>query len=116
MTQPSSQADPLRALLRSTFAFYARFGVTPQVDEATAVFQEEVGEFIEAAHAGADKTHIAEEAADVFVTVISLCAAAGVEPERLIEQLYAVAAKNDAKTHATHVYFNGKITRRSLVE
>ncbi|MBN2471928.1 MAG: hypothetical protein JXN59_14490 [Anaerolineae bacterium] len=116
MNQHTDRPDPLRALIQSTFAFYDRFGVTPQVGEATAVFQEEVGEFIEAAQAGADKTHIAEEAADVFVTVISLCAAAGVTPEGIIAQLYAVAAKNDAKTHDTHVYVNGKITRRSLVE
>ena len=116
MTQPTNGSDPLRTLIRSTLEFYARFDVTPQVDEATKIFQEEVGEFIEAAQDGSDLAHIAEEAGDVIVTVIGLCQAAGVAPERIIDQLYAVAAKNDAKTHETHVYINGKITRRSLVE
>lgn len=116
MTQSDNHIDPLRTLIRSTLEFYARFGVTPQVGNATRVFQEEVGEFIEAAQDGTNKNHIAEEASDVIVTVIGLCEAAGVAPERIIDQLYAVAAKNDAKTHDTHVYVNGKITRRSLVE
>ncbi|GAB4572635.1 MAG: hypothetical protein Kow0077_12580 [Anaerolineae bacterium] len=113
---PDPATDPLRTLVRSTLAFYARFGVTPQLENATRIFEEEVREFIEAAHTGTDKTHVAEEAADVVVTVIGLCIAAGVDPDQMIDQIYAVAAKNDAKTHATHVYINGKITRRSLVE
>ena len=56
---------------------------------------------------------IAEEAADVFVTVIGLCQAVGVDGNKLIQQIHIVAAKNDAKTHATHVYVDGKIRRRS---
>ncbi|MBN2471697.1 MAG: hypothetical protein JXN59_13330 [Anaerolineae bacterium] len=112
----ANHTDPLRELVRSTFEFYDRFGVTPLVDEITRVFQEEAAELVEAASDGRDRAHIAEEAADVFVTAISLCAAAGVDVTLLIEQIYAVAAKNDAKTHDTHVYVNGKITRRSLVE
>jgi NTP pyrophosphatase (non-canonical NTP hydrolase) len=108
------QNDPLRDLIHSTLAFYARFNVQPQLDTATRVFQEEVGEFIEAAHDGDDLTHTAEEAADVIVTVIGLCAAAGVSPDKLIEQMYAVCAKNDAKTPATHeVNANGKISRKA---
>jgi NTP pyrophosphatase (non-canonical NTP hydrolase) len=108
-----TQNDPLRDLIASTLAFYERFGVTPQPDAAERVFREEVDEFIEAATDGTNPTHIAEEAADVVVTVIGLCEAVGVPPEQLIEQIYAVIAKNNAKTHDTHhVDNNGKIARR----
>ncbi len=118
---PVSQSDPLRDPLRdplgdliaSTLAFYARFGVTQQMPDAIRNFQEEVGEFVEAAQAGTDPDHTAEEAADVIVTIIGVCQAADVSPERLIAQLYAVVAKNDAKTHATHVVRDGKIRRRT---
>jgi NTP pyrophosphatase (non-canonical NTP hydrolase) len=104
--------DPLRDLIRSTLDFYARFGVKSQVADAVRNFQEEVRELIEAASAGQDKDHIAEEAADVMVTIVGVCDAAGVDAERLVAQLYAVIAKNDAKTHETHVVFDGKIRRR----
>lgn len=106
--------DPLRDLVRSTLALYERFGVEPQLDAATRVFEEEVAEFIEAARAGDNRQHTAEEAADVLVTVIGLCKAAGVPPEMLIEQIHAVIEKNDAKTHATHeINADGKIARKS---
>lgn len=104
-------SEPLRDLICSTLAFYERFGVRPQRDNAVRVFEEEVREFIEAT-SGDDKAHIAEEAADVLVTVVGLCEAVGVDSEQLIRQIYAVIAKNDAKTHETHVYHNGKIRRR----
>lgn len=104
--------DPLRDLIRATLEFYARFDVQPQVPDATRNFEEEVRELIEAAQVGLDKDHIAEEAADVFVTTIGLCEAAGVDAERLIAQIYRVIAKNDAKTHQTHVVSDGKIRRR----
>jgi NTP pyrophosphatase (non-canonical NTP hydrolase) len=104
--------DPLRDLIHSTLAFYDRFGWRPVTADAIRVFQEEVGEVIEAAQDGTNKNHIAEEAADVIVTVIGVCQAVGVDPELLIQQLYAVIDKNDAKTHETHVYTDGKIRRR----
>jgi NTP pyrophosphatase (non-canonical NTP hydrolase) len=104
--------DPLRDLIRSTLDFYARFGLEPIVDDAIGVFEEEVGEFIEAARDRTDPDHIAEEAADVIVTVIGVCDSAGIDMDRLIGQLYAVIAKNDAKTHDTHIYTDGKIRRR----
>ncbi len=108
------QSDPLRDLIRSTLAFYKRFGVTPQLEASTLVFQEEVDELIEAAHDDHNVDHIAEEAADVIVTVIGLCEAAGVPQEKLVEQIYAVIAKNDAKSHDTHnVNAAGKIARRT---
>lgn len=104
--------DPLRDLMRSTQAFYDRFGWQPVTPDAIKVFEEEVREVTEAAQDGTDKNHIAEEAADVIVTLIGVCQASGVEPEQLIQQLYAVIAKNDAKNHDTHVYTDGKIRRR----
>jgi NTP pyrophosphatase (non-canonical NTP hydrolase) len=104
--------DALRDLAHSTRAFYERFAVQPQLDECITVFQEEAGELIEAARAGINQDHIAEEAADVFVTAIGLCYASGVDLEKLVAQVYAVIAKNDAKTHETHVYTDGKIRRR----
>lgn len=109
--------DPLRDLIDSTLAFYQRFDVQPQLEAATLVFEEEVDEFIEAAHDNTSRIHIAEEAADVIVTVIGLCEAAGVTGDELVEQIYAVIAKNDAKTHDTHeINTNGKIARRKSVQ
>ena len=107
--------DSLRDLARSTREFYERFGVKPQLDDCIQNFQEEVRELIEAAHEGSDADHVAEECADVFVTAIGVCFARGIDIERLVDQVYAVIAKNDAKTHETHIYHNGKIRRRSTV-
>jgi NTP pyrophosphatase (non-canonical NTP hydrolase) len=104
--------DALRDLAQSTADFYARFGVTPQLEDCIKNFQEEVRELIEAARDGSDPAHTAEESADVFVTAIGVCFAAGLDVDRLVEQVYAVIAKNDAKTHETHVHLDGKIRRR----
>lgn len=104
--------DSLRDLTGSTLAFYERFGVELSVPDTIRVFQEEVDELIEAAELGVDRDHIAEEAADVFVTAIGVCAASGVDIEKLVEQVYRVIAKNDAKTHDTHIFLDGKIRRR----
>lgn len=103
--------DALRDLAQSTSDFYARFDVQPQLENCVQNFQEEVRELIEAACED-DLDHTAEEAADVFVTAIGVCFASGVDVDRLIEQVYAVIAKNDAKTHETHVFHAGKIRRR----
>ncbi len=106
--------DTLQELIRSTIEFYARFGVQPQLENAKSVFQEEVQELIDAAEAGTDPAHIAEEAADVMVTAIGICLSRGVDPAALIEQVHKVVAKNDRKTHTTHaVNEQGKIARRT---
>lgn len=107
--------DSLRDLAQSTADFYARFGVQPQLDNCITNFQEEVRELIEAARAGSNLDHIAEESADVFVTAIGVCFASGLDVARMVEQVYAVIAKNDAKTHETHVFHDGKIRRRSSI-
>lgn len=113
---PHHTTDPLRALARSSVDLLRRFGVATSADGPLeghiAVFQEEVGELIEAARCRTDKDHIAEEAADVIVTVINLCHAAGVDIDRIVDQVQVVIAKNDAKSHATHIYQDGKIRRR----
>ena len=44
----------------------------------------------------------------MFVTAIGVCFASGIDVERLVEQVYAVIAKNDAKTHETHVVHTAK--------
>ena len=105
-------SDALQDLAHSTLAFFSRFEVEPEVGPCIQNFKEEVDELVEAAVAGTDRDHIAEEAADVFVTAIGLCYASGIDLDRLIEQVYAVIAKNDAKTHETHIYRDGKIRRR----
>lgn len=106
-------SDTLQDLIRSTQALYERFGQTFHLAAQLPIFEEEVRELIEAATAGEDTQHIAEEAGDVFVTAIGLALATGVSAEQLITQAQAVIAKNDAKTHATHhVNENGKIARR----
>lgn len=104
--------DPLRDLAQSTYDFFARFGVTPELSGCIKNFDEEVKELIESAEVGTDKNHIAEEAADVMVTAIGVCFASGVDIEKIVEQVYAVISKNDAKTHETHVFSDGKIRRR----
>lgn len=105
--------DPLRDLAQSTHDFFVRFGVTPELTGCIKNFEEEVKELIESAQIGTDKSHIAEEAADVMVTAIGVCFASGVDVEKIVEQVYAVVAKNDAKTHDTHVFSDGKIRRRT---
>lgn len=109
MSQPT---DPLRHLAASTQNFYDRFGVTPQVNDAITNLNEEVYELVQAALEGTDKRHTAEECADVIVTALGVCLAAGLTVDDVVEQMYAVAAKNDAKTQETHVYKDGKIRRR----
>jgi NTP pyrophosphatase (non-canonical NTP hydrolase) len=105
----TTKTDPLRDLAISTYAFYRRFHVTPQPQFESQNFLEEVNELLEAVASGQDRDHIAEEAADVIVTTIGLCASMGVEIDELVEQIYKVIEKNDAKTLETHKNLDGKI-------
>lgn len=105
--------DTLQELIRSTMDLYERFDREFNLAAQLPIFEEEVRELIEAAQAGENAGHIAEEAGDVFVTAIGLALASGVRREQLIEQVQAVIRKNDAKTHTTHhVNAAGKIARR----
>lgn len=110
----TTKTDPLRDLARSTYAFYSRFNVTPQPQSGSQNFLEEVNELLEAVVSEQDREHIAEEAADVIVTTIGICASVGVGIEELVKQIYKVIDKNDAKTLETHINLDGKIRRRSL--
>ena len=105
--------DPLRDLARSTYEFYNRFDVIPQLQSASQNLLEEVNELLDASAGEQDRAHIAEEAADVIVTTIGVCASVGVGINELVEQIYQVIEKNDAKTIETHVYLDGKIRRKS---
>ncbi len=113
MMRDHNTGDALRDLAQSTADFYARFGVVPERENAIMNFEEEVRELIEAARTGSNLDHIAEESADVLVTALGVCFASGIDVNRIIQQVYAVIAKNDAKTHETHVVHTGKIRRRS---
>lgn len=106
------RSDPLRDLIQGTLDFYARFDAPRDGDSAIMNFEEEARELVEAAQAGVDRDHIAEEAADVIVTAVGVCWASGVDLERMIEQVYAVIDKNAAKTHETHHLLDGKIRRK----
>jgi NTP pyrophosphatase (non-canonical NTP hydrolase) len=108
----STTPDPLRDLARSTYDFFRRFEVTPQPQAAAQNFLEETNELLEAAASGTNRIHLAEEAADVMVTIIGMCASAGVGIDELVEQIYLVIKKNDAKTLETHVHLDGKIRRK----
>jgi NTP pyrophosphatase (non-canonical NTP hydrolase) len=113
MTDASRSGDVLRDLIASTLDLYRRFDVVPNLEVSTLVFQEEVDELLEAAHNGHDLDHVAEEAADVFVTAIGICVATGVDVDQLVDRTRAVIRKNDAKTHDTHhINEHGKIARR----
>jgi NTP pyrophosphatase (non-canonical NTP hydrolase) len=104
--------DALRDLAASTLAFYKRFGAKPEIESSIRNLREEVYELIEAAQSGDDKAHIGEEAADVLVTTLGVCFAAGLDIEQIIKQVYVVIQKNNAKTEETHELANGKIRRR----
>jgi NTP pyrophosphatase (non-canonical NTP hydrolase) len=105
--------DIVRRLAVSTQAFYNRFDVTPAAEDAIRVFQEEVRELIEAVRQRDAITHIGEEAADVIVTVLGVCFAAGLNIDDLIQQIEVVMRKNDAKTTNTHAVIEGKIRRKN---
>jgi NTP pyrophosphatase (non-canonical NTP hydrolase) len=113
MSQVERSGDPLRDLIQSTLDLYQRFSVEPTLKLSARVFREEVDELLEAANNGQDLDHVAEEAADVFVTAIGICLAAGVDVEQLIDRTQAVIEKNNSKTHETHhINEYGKIARR----
>jgi hypothetical protein len=109
---PLNTSDALRDLALSTKAFYKRFGVQPELNSCVRNLREQVLKLISVAQAKKDTTQIAEETVDVFITAIGLCYAAGVDVDTLMNQVYDVIEKNDAKTQLTHVYTDGRIHRR----
>jgi NTP pyrophosphatase (non-canonical NTP hydrolase) len=99
-------------LIRSTFALHERFGTAQDWQQAMRIFIEEKHEFFEAYRDG-DTDAAAEEAVDVIVTMLGLARVAGCTEAQLTHAVEMVCAKNDAKTHETHVVDDesGKITR-----
>lgn len=109
--EPTPAPGILGILWESTEALYQRFGVTPDRDNTLARLLEEVGELAKA-QADEPGVHVAHEAADVLVTALGVCMSRGLRLTDVIGAVVAVAAKNDAKTHATHrLREDGKIAR-----
>lgn len=114
--------DKINALYQSTVNLHERFGIDlPAPIAVQRVFEEEVRELIEASHevdqgvAGAQQ-HMAEEAADVFVTVLALCWSQGISLEDIEQAVSKVVTKNAAKTWETHhINETGKIARRKAL-
>ena len=105
--------NALEHLWNATESLHKRFGVfPPDTSEALRVLNEEAFEVIEAALTG-DEQELADEAADLIVTLMGVLMARDVELNHLEDAMRRVAAKNNAKTHETHhINQNGKIARR----
>ncbi len=103
----------LEHLWNTTEALHKRFGVfPPDTNEALRVLNEEAYEVIEAALTG-DEQELADESADLIVTLMGVLMARGVALDDLKDAMRRVAAKNNAKTYETHhINKNGKIARR----
>lgn len=118
MTDKLSLTD----LLRSTRELHERFGVPFTIGIAERLCAEEFRELIHESAIGdyqlefgySCRESIVEEAVDLFVVVLGLLQAHGVSDDMLADAIAAVIAKNDAKTDATHVLINGKITRKAV--
>lgn len=97
-------APPLTRLWVSSTDLLARFEAHPTIKQAVDRMMSEVAEFIVAANDtyGASTADIAEEAADVCVTVINVLRAANVSDSVFYEGLETVMASNDKKTDKTH--------------
>lgn len=105
--------DSLKHLWDSSEAFYKRFdSYPPSTTGMLRVLHEEAYEVIEAALTD-DPGVLADEAADLIVTIMGTLMARGVPLAELEAAMERIAAKNDAKTHETHhVNDVGKIARR----
>jgi NTP pyrophosphatase (non-canonical NTP hydrolase) len=101
------------------------------VDKATAVFEVDrlldernivtsrakYDAYVEAVGAHYRELHaqIAEEGADVIITVVGVLIAMGITPEQARKALAAKLAKNDAKTPDTHQVIKGLIVKKEDV-
>lgn len=113
--------DTLQALFDSTAALYKRFDLDAESippAKRRRIFMEEALELMEASTSDElsfgsnDEDVLADEAADVMVTVCGLLLAHMIDREYLSAAIERVIAKNDAKTLDTHALINGKITRK----
>ena len=105
----------LAEIWRSTAELYERFRLLPDRDNTRKVFIEEATELLtaQAQNTPYGAHGITTETADVIVTALGICMAAGLTLQDVTDAIQTVITKNDAKTHETH-YVNeaGKITRR----
>lgn len=108
--------DPLINLWQSSIDLPKRFGLEVDIDAQMRYFFQEVYEFTEAVLAfsmgAGDSDEIPRELADVLVTMLLAAHKCGVPLEEVIEQVYATAAKNDAKNSVTHEIRNRQIVRK----
>lgn len=112
----------LKRLWNSTASLHARFGIIPLPLPVRKVFEEEVSELLEAdellnattdANVAGLRQHMAQEAADVLVTVCAFLQSRHIAPVEFEEAINAVILKNSLKTNATHhINAAGKIARR----
>ncbi len=105
--------DALHRLWESSVDFYQRFDLfPPETKGMLRVFTEEYYETVEAALTG-ENNDLAEEGADLIVTLIGVLVSRGISIEHLEAAMDKVAAQNDAKTHLTHAINSaGKIARK----
>lgn len=119
--------NALKLLDASTAALYERFDLdadsTPP-EKRRKFLMEEVGELVVASALlevpicfggeapPVEDWDVANEAADVIVTVLGLCQSHGITLAEIEAACERVAAKNDAKTPETHALVNGKISRK----
>lgn len=110
----------------STRNFRVRFWANgkPPFEAQMKVLNEEYGEFVHECYGAAlenecynndvDKLGMANEAADLIVTVLGACMdIGGLTLEDVEAALLRVAEKNDAKTRETHtINGNGKVVRK----
>lgn len=113
--------NPLERLWNSTADLYKRFNLDAPIKDRQIKFDEEVKEFKQeiraiVEHIGGSGDALVEEAVDVIVTTIGILQKFGVDIDDLMEKIELVALKNDAKTHETHVIWNGLITKRSKIQ
>lgn len=115
-----NEINPLKRLWNSTADLYKRFNLDAPIKDRLTKFREEVNEFEEEIRAfeygNGSGDALVEEAVDVIVTTIGILQKFGIDLDHLSEKIELVALKNDAKTHETHVIWNGLITKRSRIQ
>ena len=115
----------LKRLWDSTMNFHERFNNTDRSwDDEKKMLSEELVEFIEACKGYEDANYYndplemseyaadaVEELVDFIVVAMARLVSMGVEFDVLKDGFEYVASKNDAKTHETHHWQDGKIRR-----
>lgn len=113
--------DIIQQLMTSTRALYSRFfpKEQPGFEARRRVLFEEFGEFVAALYEHdfgyKDPAELANEAADLLVTMVGVLYYCDVTAPQFTAAIERVIAKNDAKTLDTHaVNAAGKIARKQV--